>query len=217
MKRIGAILLLVVLCCTACSFQNKEESVSLLEEDSSNISSLSDNEASSLPAQEDSNDKPEKQDSELSKEGVKVPAQAGAQAQSNAPSTTPDYQGLTQEQWQKLQDQREKYGDLSEDELSEAVFNGEIECRNFIHFFWEDSIAVEFIRYVGSDEFERWVSERSRTGQCTDIYSFAEHFYISQDELVSLIEENYLAEIYDIETVKNRYTYFIDLQNGNTE
>lgn len=133
-------------------------------------------------------------------------APAEPDAVSNA-SADP-YQGLSQEQWQLLQDQKELYADASDEMLSEAVFNGDIECENFIHLYWEDGIEGHLVRYVGSDEFNAWTINRAYDGLCTDIYSFAEHFSIELDELVSIINENNLTHIYDVATLERRYAYF---------
>lgn len=219
MKRLGAVLLLIVICCSACSFQPRETSLeSYIDDSSVSLQSESDNDKTfSTTVQKEDEVEPETPDTNLSEEDTKSPAQAAKQADSNLSSTTSNYQGMTEEQWQILQDQKEKYGALSEDERSEALFNGLIDCRNFIHLWWEHSIAIELIRYVGGDEFNQWTIERENTGECIDIYSFAMQFSITQEELISLIEENNLTHIYDVETVKSRYTYFKGVQDTGTK
>lgn len=125
-------------------------------------------------------------------------------------------QGLTQEQWQILQSQKEQYGDLPEGELQSAQFSGVIDCRDFTHLRWEHPIPMQFIQYVGVDEFEAWARTESwlqendeNANPCMSIYSFAAQFSIGQDELISLIEDNGLTDLYDVDTVKRRYEYFL--------
>lgn len=137
-----------------------------------------------------------------------------AQEETNAESftsTSADYQGFTQEQWQELQREKELYDSLTDIEKAAARESGGGSCSQFIHLYWEESIPMVLIEHVGADKFNTWTIEQERTGQCSDIYSFAKEFSIEHDYLVSLIKENNLAEIYDLDTLESRYMYFVKI------
>ena len=198
MKHLFIILLVMAICCSACSYQK-----SAVSQNASEISLSS-------PDILNGNDSAESS-SENNYDGSSYTTQEDMSIESDT-TNTQQYQGFTQEQWNILQDQKEQYGHLSEQERANADFNGEIECYEFNHLRWEHFIANPLIEHVGVDEFESWLKEIdsiNNADQC-NIYSFSLYFSIQLDELVSLIETNGLTEIYDLETIKRRYTYFSD-------
>ena len=214
MKQIVVVLLLIVICCSACSQPSPQidssstasEAVSApaLQEsepaetsaaDSSSSASETVSAPTALPNNNEHSSKPE-------------PEEPSAEADT---SDEIDYQGFTQEQWNELQKQKEEYGHLSKRERGTAAFNGEIECPEFEHLWWEHNIALQFVHHVGGDNFEAWLREIdsiNNDDHCT-IYSFAEKFSVPLDYFVSQIESTILAETYDLETLKRRYEYFI--------
>ena len=214
MKQIVVVLILTVLCCSACSHPSAQIDSSNSASEIVSPSSLPDNDELSSESEETSvaTDSSNSASDIASLPGLPDNAEHSSkseQEETSVAADAPDYQGLTQEQWRILQEQMELYGDLSNDELLGAVFNGDIECINFTHFYWEDVIAGALVGHVGGNEFNTWTIEQKHAGQCTDIYSFAKHFSIELDELILLIENNNLVEVYDLNTVKRRYEYFI--------
>lgn len=138
---------------------------------------------------------------------------SGLQEEVSLPATAPPYsRGLTKKQWQRLQDQKEIYENLATDEeREEAVSTGRIECIHFEHLFWEHYTVPPFggtfcSDYVGADKFNEWKTERERTGQCVDFYSFAEHFSIDPKELIARMKERKFN--LDFETFERRFEYF---------
>ena len=222
MKQIVVVLLLIMICCSACSQPSAQIDSSNYASEIVSPPSLPDNDELSSAS------KPEETsvatDSSSSTNEVVSPpglpdndehSSASEQGETSLAADVPDYQGLTQEQWNELQEQKEEYGHLSAKERGMAQFNGEIECPEFKHLRWEHLIAGALIYHVGVDEFEAWLKEIdsiNNDDQC-DIYNFAKYFSIELDELVSLIEKENLVEVYDLDTVKRRYEYFVkDLQ-----
>lgn len=180
------IIAFVLLTLTACSNSSTSPS--------SNATPSSQSEPTPLPSSSTSSS-----EASISSSSQSEVSQEETSAESDT-SATPDYQGLTQEQWNELQDQKEN-GRKSE-----------LDCPNFVHLWWEHSIDVAMIDHVGANAFEAWLkASDSIPIPDRNIYSFSKYFSITLDELVSLIETNGLTHIYDIETVKRRYEYF----NGN--
>ncbi|MDR2908660.1 MAG: hypothetical protein LBU86_02080 [Oscillospiraceae bacterium] len=206
MKKTVIVLILIVICCSACSplsseiskdaFEITPSSSLQLNETNSAISFVSSLEATS--DESDSSGTTDNQDITQDDTGIGDDTPA-----------TPDYHGFSQEQWNELQRQKAEYGDLSDEERGHAAFNGEIDCTDFSHLRWEHDIADVLYKHVGTDKFDLFLTTIGSSYDHCNIYSFAEHFSISLDELLSLIETNGLAHHYDLDTIKRRYTHLV--------
>lgn len=115
-------------------------------------------------------------------------------------------EGLTEPEWEYLQEQREKLGALSFEERLSAVPLPHVHCLRLVHIPWEHSIPRSLIRVAGQVRYEVWVSAQRIDGKCADIYSFAERFSIDLEELKRLLNEN--EAVYDMDQVARRYAYF---------
>ena len=125
-----------------------------------------------------------------------------------APSLPYDpYQGLTQEEWQTLQEQKAAYEALSALEQKVARESG-MGCPHFVHLFWEEAIDIRLMRHVGEDAANEWFNARLAQGECADIYSFARHFGMDFDTLAAFIAENDMTELYPPDKIKARYAYW---------
>ena len=93
-------------------------------------------------------------------------------------------EGLTEPEWEYLQEQREQLGALSFEERLSAVPLPHVHCLRLVHIPWEHSIPRSLIRVTGQVRYEVWVSAQRIDGKCADIYSFAERFSIDLEELM---------------------------------
>ncbi len=127
----------------------------------------------------------------------------------SSPDEAENYQGLTKEEWDGLQKQKAEYEALSDANKQMYLMKYEIGCSKFIHMGWEHYIDNTLIQYVGSDQFDSWITEQQANDQCIDIYSFADYFMIDLETLTSLIRDNNLGELYPIEKLEARYAFMI--------
>lgn len=116
--------------------------------------------------------------------------------------------GLTNEEYEELQAQKAKFEAMTEEEKQVAMEGGTIGCKKFIHLWWEESIEVRFIRYVGEEAFNEWINRNRDSNNCTNIYNFAEEFGLDYYTLRSIVTENHLEEIYPLDRLETRYNFF---------
>ena len=117
--------------------------------------------------------------------------------------------GLSREQWESLQAEQAAFEAMTPQQQAQALEGGTVGCKRFLHLAWEETFAMPLIDYVGSEPFEAWAGARGQQSDlCLDLYAFARDFSIDQETLVSLIEENGLTELYDLDTLQRRYDYF---------
>lgn len=137
-------------------------------------------------------------------------AAAGYSAHSGGAAEAEDgVMGLSREQWESLQAEQAAFEAMTPQQQAQALEGGTVGCKRFLHLAWEETFAMPLIDYVGSEQFEAWAGARRQQGDlCLDLYAFARDFSIDQETLVSLIEENGLTELYDLDTLQRRYDYF---------
>lgn len=117
--------------------------------------------------------------------------------------------GLEEVDWLYLQDQREWFETLSEEEQNGVRAAGGIECNKFTHLYWEELFPSQLIDFVGSDRFETWLRIQKSINQCADIYSFAEHFSLDFHEFKAVVEKLNISIFYDLPTMERRFAHFI--------
>lgn len=127
---------------------------------------------------------------------------------SSAAAYSDDYQALSKDEYDDLQRRKGEFEALSEEQKQLSLEGGTIGCKRFIHLEWEDTIAVNFILYVGEDKFKAWVKECETNDECTSIYNFADEFEMDFDALKALIAENKLEDFYPLDKLEERYNYF---------
>lgn len=115
--------------------------------------------------------------------------------------------GLTEVENQELAEQEARYDAMTEQEQYIALEGGTVGCKRFIHMWWEESIDMNLIRYVGVDAFGRWVKQLTDY-KCASIYDFVRQYGLDYETFAELVTKNGLEELYPLDRVKPRFVYF---------
>lgn len=115
--------------------------------------------------------------------------------------------GLTEAENQELAEQEARYNAMTEQEQYLALEGGNVGCKRFIHMWWEESIDMNLIRYVGVDAFDRWVKQLTDY-DCASIYNFVRQYGLDYETFAELVTKNGLEELYPLDRVKPRFVYF---------
>lgn len=125
------------------------------------------------------------------------------------------YQGLTKEEYEDLQAQKAKYEAMTDEQKQIAREGGTVGCKKFVHLWWEETIDMNFINYVGSDRFSEWIGKNRDNDNCLTIYSFSDEFGLDLNTLKTIVTENHLEEFYPLDRLETRYNYLLNILEIN--
>lgn len=146
---------------------------------------------------------------------ISQPGPSPDQAAPEAPPEAPPEQnttklletGLTEEETAELEAQETSYNAMTPQEQALAREGGTVGCLRFTHMWWEESIDLNLIRYVGADVFGDWIKQIPDY-RCGSIYDFSRQFGLDYETFAGLVIENGLEEIYPLDRLKPRWIYF---------